>query len=200
MKNLIYGLGGTGLLIIAIIIIVTINGRMTRNKEMTSALSNAMDQAVDATLQNDIYTVNEKELFVAAFVQNLMNTIENNSDVEVRIMKADEEKGLLSLKVIEHYINPNGKTGKVSYAKTLLLNESSAYDYIVMYLQAGTTIKTEYVNNEENLIPPDTVNEWNLEKSDGSLVRYTKEDVENLKASNEICSTEDGVIKLIAIR
>lgn len=41
-----------------------------------------------------------------------------------RVMAADEEKGLLSIKVIEHYKHLNGNDGQVSCDKTVIFNQT----------------------------------------------------------------------------
>ena len=48
----------------------------------------------------------------------------SNSDVTVRILRADEKWGLLSVEVVETYLHPNGETGSVSAQRTILLERT----------------------------------------------------------------------------
>ena len=88
--------------ILVIFIVITVNGRMTRQKESTDALGQAVETAVENTMEQDNYTINDNKEFIADFLQNLLLQIENNADVEVNVAGLDYKKGLLSVNVVEH--------------------------------------------------------------------------------------------------
>ena len=60
MKHIIYGFGGTLLAIILIITTVTISGKMTRKKEITTSLTSALDQSIQTLKQTKKYTIQNK--------------------------------------------------------------------------------------------------------------------------------------------
>lgn len=166
MKHLIYGLGGTALVIVVIMIIITVNGKMTRSKELTSTLSSAVDQSVENVMQDKSYTINNKDEFIADVIQNLLNTYENDSEIEIQVMAADDEKGLLALRVIEHYVNPNGKEGSNTYDKTVIFDSIDYQkEYTVRYYDENDILLAEYkVIQSQNIPTPGIQTDWYLQK------------------------------------
>ena len=47
----------------------------------------------------------------------------STSEVEVAVLNADEEKGILSIEVTEHYTHPNGSRGNVSEVRTVIFEK-----------------------------------------------------------------------------
>lgn len=129
MKNVIYGMFLTVIGILVVFIVITVNGRMTRQKESTDALGQAVETAVENTMDQDNYTINDNQEFVADFLQNLLLQIENDADVEVNIAGIDYQKGLLSVNVVEHFVHPAGKEGELSYSTTVVMEQSDVDHY-----------------------------------------------------------------------
>ena len=129
MKNVIYGIMLTVIGILIVLIVITINGRMTRQKESTDALGQAVETTVENTMEQDNYTINDNKEFVADFLQNLLLQVENDSDVEVNIAGIDYKKGLLSVNVVEHFTHPSGKDAELSYSTTVVMEQSDADHY-----------------------------------------------------------------------
>ena len=50
--------------------------------------------------------------------------IESDSAVSIRILDLDNEKGIVSVEAVEKYRYPNGKTGTVSTAKTVIMEKN----------------------------------------------------------------------------
>ena len=71
MKHIMYGLGGCITAILIVMVIVTINGQMTRQKEVTTSLTSAVDQTVENLISNRTYTIEGKDEFVSDLMENL---------------------------------------------------------------------------------------------------------------------------------
>lgn len=185
MKHITYGLGGCITAILIIMVIVTINGQMTRQKEVTTSLTSAVDQTVDNLISNKTYTIEGKDEFVSDLMENLLYTIENNSDIEVQIMSADYDKGLIGIRVIEHYKNPNQKKGTVHYDKIVLLD---AIDYskqfIVQYREKNNVVISEYTISIGQKMPviKNYSNKWKLKTGDNTYSNkdYTNDDISKI--------------------
>lgn len=111
------------LLIITSLILFTIYGQNTRKNEVEDSLSIAVEQSLETLKIKKTYNINNTEEFVADFLQNLLISIESDSEVEVNILSVDVEKGLLDVEVIETFSQPNGSTKSVSCRKTVILEE-----------------------------------------------------------------------------
>ena len=172
MKHIIYGFGGTLLAIILIITTVTISGKMTRKKEITTSLTSALDQSIQTLKQTKKYTIQNKEEFVSDVLQNLLVTIENNSDIKIEIMSADEEKGLLGIKVTEYYKNPNNSIGSTSCSKIVLFDNEEDSGYSVKYTDENGNTYTALNDDTHHL--GHTLEQHDLQDADGNTVTVTE--------------------------
>lgn len=154
MKNFIYGIILAFIGVLLLWIILTVNGRLTREKESTDSLGQVVETAVENTIEQDNYTIDSNEEFVADFTQNLLTMIENNADIEVKIAGVDYVKGLLSVEVIEHFEHPNSRDTQISYATTVILEKAVETQYynIEFYDDKGELLK-KYTLVENTKIP-----------------------------------------------
>lgn len=124
MKQMIYGLVSFGMLALLLGVILTIQGRAIRTDEVTLGLEEAMNSSMQQLCRDRHYTIQNREEFVADFLELLLLQMNSNSDVTVRILRADEKRGLLSVEVVETYLHPNGEKGSVSAQRTILLERT----------------------------------------------------------------------------
>ena len=120
MKNIIIGAASFVIALLLIMTVYTLQGRESRSEEIHDGITNAMTAAGEQMKENGSYGSDEE--FSAAFIENLMQQMDAASNVEVSILKADSEKGILSAEVTQTYQHPNGKEGKVSCMRTLVLD------------------------------------------------------------------------------
>lgn len=196
MKHIIYGFGGTLLAIILIITTVTISGKMTRKKEITTSLTPALDQSIQTLKQTKKYTIQNKEEFVSDVLQNLLVTIENNSDIKIEIMSADEEKGLLGIKVTEYYKNPNNSIGSTSCSKIVLFDNEEDSGYSVKYTDENGNLKIEYKVEANDTIPcPDNDNWYLLTEEDGKyhIQVFNASQISKLQANNKYLEPKNNI-------
>lgn len=113
------------LLVITSLILFTIYGQNTRQNELEDSLSITIEQALENLKTNQNYSVANTEEFVADFVENLIISIDSDSEVKVEILSVDYEKGLLDVNVTETFDQPNGSVSSISCRKTVILEEYS---------------------------------------------------------------------------
>lgn len=129
MKTSVYGIGLMYINVIVIIIILTITGRTNRQSEVNNSLQISVEAAVADTLNDRTYTVNDSQELVSDILQSLESTIgTTNGSIQAKIDKVDKEKGIAFLTVTESYSNPNGKPGKVSYTKKIVMDQHEPHD------------------------------------------------------------------------
>lgn len=193
MKSAVYGIMLSVLGILVVFIIMTVNGRMTRQKEATDALGQCVETAVENTIESDNYTIENNEEFVADFMENLLNQIENDADIEVKIAGIDYKKGLLSVEVIEHYIHPAGKPGEVRYQTTVILEQAEAEKYhsVEFYDANGNLLKTYTLKTGTKVVTPSSLD------TDRSIAGWINESGQSVDPSSY--KVMDSDLKFYAI-
>lgn len=195
MKHISFGVALVAISIAVILVITTISGHSTRKEEIDSTLTLALEQAVENTINQKTYTINDKNEFIKDVLQNLLITYENDSDIEIKIAGADEEKGLISIKAIEHYKNPNGKSGEIVAEKTVIMEKTSDTKYFIeTFLNAdGTTFMTCRIKKGDKAVypstDPGTYNSKNFKNWKYNNINMTKDDIINMTVTENITFT-----------
>lgn len=112
--------GMIGALILGILL--SVSGKMSRAVELQSNLSTAVETTVANMAAQEKMLMNSQKEYIAEFVKQLSVVLDTESDITVEVLKADVEKGVLAIRVIENYQYPNGRRGSVASDKTVILN------------------------------------------------------------------------------
>ncbi len=123
MKNVFLGIAVTVSGVLFVLIVMTVSGTAIRKNE----LQNSVEIALLSTLENGFcqnnYPVADEEELCADFIQTLLMQIESKGEIEVRILEANAEKGLLSAEVTEHYRHPIGTEGCIRVQRTVMMEQ-----------------------------------------------------------------------------
>ena len=103
MKNAIAGFLSLMILILAGLIISTVEGKTMRQNELDSTLSSVMEKSMNILVTKDSYTIDEQKAFVADFIQNAMVKMNSESDYMITVHSVDTVKGVLDVTVTENY-------------------------------------------------------------------------------------------------
>ena len=122
MKNMLVAFYAAILALVIILIGFTIHGRSVRQVELDNALKSSMEEAMTMLLYEEGRPQTETE-WKASFLQSLAIQINSASDLTVNILKADMEKGLLSVEATLTWKHPIGTDGSVSSSMTVFLEE-----------------------------------------------------------------------------
>ncbi|MEG1362446.1 MAG: hypothetical protein RSC69_07800 [Lachnospiraceae bacterium] len=125
MKSIIIGVTVVMTTVLGLGILCAMNGRSLREEELSQNLSRAMEQSIHSLLNKNNYTIANREALIADFLEQLLLSVTAEGDLTVRIIAADEKKGLLSVEVVEEFWHPNGKKGSISCRKTIILEEET---------------------------------------------------------------------------
>lgn len=146
------------ILFLFLAILLTNHGRAVRSNENTSALVNAIDTSLDSVMEQKAYTIRDSNEFVADFLETLLIQYESDSDITVKILKQDMEKGLLSVEVDETYLHPNGSTGTVSVCRTVIFDQTAekanAVTHTIQFWVDGELYKSYTLPEGAALIVP----------------------------------------------
>lgn len=122
MKKVLITVLGIVVVLIFIMTYFTLHGRDIRQTELNNALSTSMNNAMEILLMEEGKPEDEEE-WKEMFLQALVLQIDSASDLEVRILDADMEKGLLSVEAVLEFQHPMGGAGSVSCQKTAIIEE-----------------------------------------------------------------------------
>lgn len=141
MKNIIYGIVMAVIGVLIVLVLLTVNGKMTRQAELDDSLASAVENALDNCLNKKNYDIGDNKEFVADFNQELLTQIENDADIEVQLTKVDKTKGVLGIKVKEIFKNPNGKEAEQTYETSACLDKDRVNKYYnIIFMDKDNTV------------------------------------------------------------
>lgn len=123
MKNVILIIVNMILAVLTCAIVMSVDARMVRSSELQSNLSCVVEETVGNLMQKNNYEISGYEQFVADLTENLSIILDTKSDITIKILKADTEKGILTVEVVEKFKHLNGNEGTVACSKTVIFNQ-----------------------------------------------------------------------------
>lgn len=167
----------TIILVFTIMSTLMIESRTNRENNVQRSLKKAADNAITSVIENQSYSINSNEQFVAAVAQMICDSLisndgttsdsttpDENLKIVIEVVEADYVKGLISLNIIEEYTNPIGSIGTCEYATTVVFDEAKIHDtYTINYYNANGALISSYIVREGDTFP---------EPSDGIKSKY----------------------------
>jgi hypothetical protein len=157
MSRAIKGVSLFVIMVAFIAIMLTLHGRATRANENTNALVTAIETSLGSVMDQKAYGIEDSDEFVADFLQTLLLQYKSDSEITVKVIKQDMEKGLLSVEVDEKYSHPNGKAGAVSVRRTVIFDKKAPEDPVyhkIQYVVDGECYKEFSLLEGEPLVVP----------------------------------------------
>lgn len=109
--------------VIFLVVVMTLGGKQLRQNELNRAVDGALEETVENQFNAKTYSVNNTNEFVVDFMETLLVQINSDSTIEIKVLDADYEKGLISVEVIEHFAHPVGTQGSVSVKRTVIMEQ-----------------------------------------------------------------------------
>ena len=122
MKHMVFGVLSGGIVILFVVMLLTMQHKNVRKEELEQSLTEAMEttlQMVQADADRDYTSEDMRTLLI----RNLVPQMNSDSELTVRMIAADAEKGLLSVEVEEHFSYPGGKMGSIKCCRTILTDD-----------------------------------------------------------------------------
>lgn len=124
MKHVITGIMMSAIAFMVIAAVMVVSGRSIRKNELEKTLEHAAEQAMRSLSKSENQEMSREEM-IDIFLENMSMGIASDADVVVSIMKADPEKGILSVRAEEEFQNPLGKEETVQAESTIILEKYS---------------------------------------------------------------------------
>ena len=145
MKNIIITITFVVMTIMTLFIVESLHAKEYRTVELSEAVDNALIATMNNVAGNKCYTIGSNEEFVEDFKQILMTSVDSASELDIEVLNADYEKGILSVKVTENYEYLNGRQGNVTKTATVLLDKKQQEkNYYTVKYYVGDSLYKSY--------------------------------------------------------
>ena len=145
MKNIIITITFVVMTIMTFFIVESLHSKEYRTVELSEAVDNALIATMNNVAGNKCYTIGSNGEFVEDFKQMLMTSIDSASELDIEVLNADYEKGILSVKVTENYVYLNGRQGTVTKTATVLLDQKQQEkNYYTVNYHVGDSLYKSY--------------------------------------------------------
>lgn len=105
--------------VLCCVVVLVFSGSMYRSEEAAGSLSNVVEQE---TGQMAVQSEQDAWEIGAVCTEQIALALTSDSDVTLEIMKADAGKGVLSMRLSEHFIHPNGAADTVASERTAIVS------------------------------------------------------------------------------
>lgn len=132
MKNAVLTMISILILLLDVMIYHSVNTRSVREAELKQAVSNGVSESLNMTLEDmayinvdedtpdeEIHRLNERMSEMCR--KCIMAQMDSDSDLEIHIITADFQKGILDVEVTERFTYINNRPGEIYWRKTGLL-------------------------------------------------------------------------------
>lgn len=107
------------------------NSMACYKQELEEALSTAVSQTLKEVFEQDSFGIEDRNEFIAAFLQALIVRTNSDADMEVSIITADMEHGLLDIEVKEQLPSGEatvllGKDREITVRRTVIFDKKMA--------------------------------------------------------------------------
>lgn len=103
---------------------MSISAENVRQNELDTAVNKAARTTIEMAKSKETYEITTDEQLIEEFNNNLLTSIDSDSDIEIQIMGVDAKEGFLDVVVINHFKYPTGAEGEVRARKTILYDET----------------------------------------------------------------------------
>lgn len=123
MKHTIFGISLAAIALLAIAVSLGVSGKSVRANEMETSLNAAIEQSLEQLCIEKGSVAGDYQDMVADFNRLLLLQMESDSDIQVEILTADAQKGVLDVRITERYQNILGQEREAVCRKSVILEE-----------------------------------------------------------------------------
>lgn len=124
MRTIVISVISISSMLFVIMIQSTVNWERRQEESLENALASAMYQTMSEVMEQGSYGIRDSNQMMAAFLQAMLERMEEGVDLTVRVHQFDYERGRMDLEAIGCYELPNQKK------KTITVRRQIAFDRI----------------------------------------------------------------------
>lgn len=97
-----------------------IDGKTSYVQELEDALATSVSQTMKEVMEQESYGIENRNEFIAAFLQALVMRTNSDADMTVRVISADMERGLLDIEIREKVSFFNQGEREIAVRRTVI--------------------------------------------------------------------------------
>ncbi|MCI8365642.1 MAG: hypothetical protein HFG34_11960 [Eubacterium sp.] len=131
MKSVIVSSVCISAILLVLAIHTIIDGKTATLQELEDSLAVSVSQTMKEVMEQESYGIQDKNEFIAAFLQALIMRTNSDVDMTVNIISADMEQGLMDIEVIEKISFLNMKEKEIKVRRTVIFEKKEHPDLVM---------------------------------------------------------------------
>lgn len=131
MKSVIVSSVCISAILLVLAIHTIIDGKTATLQELEDSLAVSVSQTMKEVMEQESYGIQDKNEFIAAFLQALIMRTNSDVDMTVNIISADMEQGLMDIEVIEKISFLNMKEKEIKVRRTVIFEKKEHSDLVM---------------------------------------------------------------------
>lgn len=175
MKHIIYGMIFVICLVLTIFSITNVQNKTNRKQEIEQVLTHSLENAIKDCNVNSIKELSDEEL-TAKLLFSVASEVSSGTDLNIKILSIDAEKGLLDVQLSGIYKTSKNKTETISVRKTALIEgyplSAEKNTYTVIFKKNNEIVKKYTMTSGQKLIFPDAITNWKYAYGGNTTIDY----------------------------
>lgn len=130
MKSVIVSSVCISSILLVLAIHTVIDGKMAALQELEDSLAVSVSQTMKEVMEQESYGIQNKNEFIAAFLQALVMRTNSDVDMTVNVITADMEQGLMDIEVTEKISFLNMKEKEIRVRRTVIFEKKEHSDLV----------------------------------------------------------------------
>lgn len=128
MKSVIVSFVCISAILLVLAIHTVIDGKSAALQELEDSLAVSVSQTMKEVMEQESYGIQDKNEFIASFLQALVMRTNSDVDMTVNVISADMEQGLMDIEVAEKISFLNMKEKEIKVRRTVIFEKNEHSD------------------------------------------------------------------------
>lgn len=130
MKSVIVSFVCISAILLVLAIHTVIDGKSAALQELEDSLAVSVSQTMKEVMEQESYGIQDKNEFIASFLQALVMRTNSDVDMTVNVISADMELGLMDIEVAEKISFLNMKEKEIKVRRTVIFEKNEHSDLV----------------------------------------------------------------------
>ncbi len=130
MKSVIVSFVCISAILLVLAIHTVIDGKSAALQELEDSLAVSVSQTMKEVMEQESYGIQDKNEFIASFLQALVMRTNSDVDMTVNVISADMEQGLMDIEVAEKISFLNMKEKEIKVRRTVIFEKNEHSDLV----------------------------------------------------------------------
>lgn len=131
MKSVIVSSVCISAILLVLAIHTVIDGKTANLQELEDSLAVSVSQTMKEVMEQESFGIQDKNEFIAAFLQALVMRTNSDVDMTVNVISADMEQGIMDIEVTEKISYLNMKEKEITVRRTVVFEKKEHSDLVL---------------------------------------------------------------------